>query len=273
MFLGISVENGRIKDEGSFLLKTALREIEQQFNLPMHLTPNHNIILSEIEPAQKEAIDAILNRCGIKKETEIDSLVRYSMACPALPTCGLAITESERILPEILNRMRTVLEKVGLPEEHFVTRMTGCPNGCARPYLAELGFVGQKPGAYQIWLGADPNQTRLAEPYLDSMPIEELEKTLEPLFMQFKQQRQGEESFGDFCHRVGFETLRQFAASYEPEPAVKPRGRHRIGVRHEVYDRLKVYATAQGKSLTEVVNTAIDFYLEVQKQEQPSDPS
>lgn len=263
LFLGISIQNGRIKDEGSFQLKTALREIVETFNIPMRVTPSQNVILYEVDSAHKDDIQAILDRCGIARDSEIDPLVRYSMACPALPTCGLAVTESERAIPAILDRIRALLDKVGLPQEHFITRMTGCPNGCARPYLAELGFVGQKPGAYQIWLGADPNQTRLAEAYLDNMPIEALEKTLEPLFVFFKQDRQPGESFGDFCHRVGLDALRNFATTYKPVVAVTPsKSRHRIGVRDDVYDRLKAAATAQGKSMTEIVNAAIEAYLE-----------
>jgi sulfite reductase (ferredoxin) len=281
LFLGISVQNGRIKDEGTLQLKTALREIVETYSRPMFLTPNHNVIVAEIDPAQKDAIQAILDRCGVQKETEIDPLVRYAMACPALPTCGLAVTESERAIPAILDRLRLLLDKVGLPQEHFVTRMTGCPNGCARPYLAELGFVGQKPGCYQLWLGADPNQTRLSEPYLDSMPIENLETTLEPLFVFFKQQRQPGESFGDFCHRVGFESLRNFATTYVPEAvmldvtplevaapeaatiaATMTKSRHRIGVRNEVYDRLKAASIKQGKPMSEIVNAALEVYLQ-----------
>lgn len=271
LFVGISVENGRVKDDGAFQLKTALREIVQTYHLPMRLTPNHNILLYEIDPAQKDEIQAILDRCGILKESELDSLVRYSMACPALPTCGLAVTESERAIPGILDRIRALLDRVGLPDEHFVVRMTGCPNGCARPYLAELGFVGQKPGAYQIWLGADPNQTRLSEPYMDSMPIDDLEQHFEPLFIFFKQDRQTGESFGDFCHRVGFDALRNFAATYKPKPTITSKSRHRIGVRDAVYDRLRVAAKSQNKSMTELVNTAIEAYLEGLTQSETED--
>lgn len=216
LFLGISVENGRIKDEGSLQLKTALREIEQQFALPIRLTPNHNLILCEIEPEHQEKIQQILDRCGIKMESEIDPLLRYGMACPALPTCGLATSESERVMPSILQRIRTLLNKVGLEQEHFVIRMTGCPNGCARPYLAELGLVGRAPDTYQLWLGGAPHQTRLAEPYIESMNIQNLETTLEPLFVYFKQERQHQvepESFGNFCDRVGFEALRGFGTT------------------------------------------------------------
>lgn len=274
LFLGLSIENGRVKDEGSFQLKTALREIEQRFALPMRLTPNHNLVLYEIDPAHQADIQSILDRCGIRGETEIDPLVRYSMACPALPTCGLAIAESERVLPSILERIRALLTKLNLPEEHFVVRMTGCPNGCARPYLAELGFVGQSPEAYQIWLGADPHQTRLSEPFLNNMNIEALETTLEPLFVYFRDHRQTEESFGDFCHRVGFDALRSFSESYKPAKTtqitkqslgkkfVGGSNRHRLGVRGEVYDRLKQVSVDKGIPMTEIVNTAIEQYLD-----------
>ncbi|MGF1494208.1 MAG: sulfite reductase, ferredoxin dependent [Microcoleaceae cyanobacterium] len=220
LFLGIPVDNGRVKDEGELQLKTALREIIQQFQLPMRLTPNHNILLYEIDPEHQSQIQQILDRCGVQKETEIDPLTRYAMACPALPTCGLAITESERIIPSILGQIRVLLDKVGLAQEHFVTRMTGCPNGCARPYMAELGFVGSAPNSYQIWLGGSPDQTRLARPFIDRLPVTDLETTLESIFVYFKQDRQEGESFGDFCHRVGFDSIRQFLSSYSLTPSM-----------------------------------------------------
>ena len=216
LFLGISVENGRVKDEDSFQLKTALRKIISLFELPMLLTPNQNIILYEIEPKQQQAIEKILTQHSIRKEKDIDFLVRHSIACPAFPTCGLAITESERALPGILGQIRLLLDKVGLGQEHFVIRMTGCPNGCARPYMAELGFVGSASDTYQIWLGGSPNQTRLAKPYIDKLHINNLKAELGPMFIYFKQQRQPDESFGDFCNRVGIEAIRKFVTNYQP---------------------------------------------------------
>ncbi len=271
LFLGISIENGRIKDEGTLNLKTALRDIVQKFELPMRLTPNHNIILYEIEPQQQLEINQILILNGVEVDPgKIDSLVRYSMACPAMPTCGLAITESERALPGILDRIRSLLNKLRLEKEHFVVRMTGCPNGCARPYIAELGFVGQGPESYQVWLGADPNQNRLAQAYLEKMHVNALEETLEPLFVYFKQERksgQVAESFGDFCHRVGLEALRSFAASYQPGETsangktAASKTRYRVGVRNTTYKRLKDLATQQGKSMTQLATEAIDAYL------------
>ncbi len=210
LFLGLSIDNGRIKDEGDFKLKTALREIVEKFNLPMRLTPHQNALLYEIAPENKAEIIAILDRYGVVSDPDrIDSLERISMACPALPTCGLAITESERIMPSFIERIRALLDKVGLPDEHFVTRMTGCPNGCARPYMAELGFVGSSTESYQVWLGGCPNQTRLAKPFVERMHANDLESLLEPIFVYFKKSKKKKERFGDFCDRVGFDAIRE----------------------------------------------------------------
>ena len=215
LFLGISVENGRVKDEGSFQLRTALREIVQQFNLAIRLTPHHNIIFSDIEPENKQAIEQILTRNGVQVDPNaINPLVRYSMACPALPTCGLATTESERAMPGVLKRIEALLNKVGLEQEHFVVRMTGCPNGCARPYMAELGFVGTGPDTYQVWLGGAANQTRLAQVYLEKMHIDKLEAELEPALVLFKKSRQSGETFGGFCDRVGLNAIRDAATNH-----------------------------------------------------------
>jgi sulfite reductase (ferredoxin) len=214
LFLGISIENGRIKDEGTFKLKSALRKIVERFNLPLMLTPSQNVILYDIDPADKDKVRGILSRAGIQPVKAIDPLLRHAMACPALPTCGLATTEAERAIPSILTRVRALLDKVGLPKESFIVRMTGCPNGCARPYLAELAFVGNGPDTYQIWLGASPNQTRLAKVYLEKLHINDLETALEPVFTYFKKERQLGESFGNFCDRVGLDAIRQFVSPY-----------------------------------------------------------
>jgi len=304
LFVGISIENGRVKDEGNLKLRSALREIVQKFQLPIRLTPHQNLIICDIAPEQKREIQQILDRSGVKMESALDPLVRYSMACPALPTCGLATTESERAMPGILERIRALLVKVGLSEEHFVVRMTGCPNGCARPYLAELGFVGRAPNVYQLWLGADPHQTRLAAPYIEKLDIQNLEATLEPLFVYFKQEQQKQEkseSFGNFCHRVGLEALRTFTATYESAPvtleltnghsassfmgetivetlsetpsettAAVTKIRRRVTVRDDVYQRLKEIAVSQGKPVVELATEAIEAYLNANSDSQPS---
>ncbi|MEM7554295.1 MAG: sulfite reductase, ferredoxin dependent [Cyanobacteria bacterium P01_A01_bin.84] len=294
LFLGISIDNGRVKDEGSFQLKTALRKIVEQFNLDVRLTANHNLIFCDIEPDKKQAIEEILQKHGINSDpNKIEPLVRYAMACPALPTCGLAIAESERAIPGILDRIRTLLNKVGLQKEHFVVRMTGCPNGCARPYMAELGFVGSAPNAYQLWLGGSPNQTRLAEPYMQKLKADELEIQLEPMFVYFKESRETSESFGDFCNRVGFDAIREYVANYEGKTVapglsdnsngsassteesqlqvaansnttIPKKLRHRITVKDDVYSKLKQTSEDRGKPMTELVNEALKAYLEVE---------
>ena len=270
LFFGLSIENGRIKDEGDFQLKTALRKIVTQFNVPMRLTGNHDAILYEIDPKDKATIHSILVEHGVETDPEaIDSFTRYSMACPALPTCGLAVTESERALPAISDRIRQLLIKLGMPDEYFVIRMTGCPNGCARPYMAELGFVGSAPGKYQIWLGGTPDQTQLAQPYEQKMPIDELESFLEPLLVYFKRDRKAKESFGVFCDRVGFDALRQFSADYklgsymeETTPKRKFRkNQKRVSVPDELFPRLKEAAQSEGRPMNQIIAEALDAYF------------
>ncbi len=263
-FVGVNINNGRIYDNGTLKLRTALREIVQQFQIPMRITGSQSVVLYDIRPQDEAAIQAILTRCGVASPEQIDPLVRHAMACPALPMCGLAITESERVIPDVLDRVRSLLTRLGLQDEHFVIRMTGCPNGCARPYMAELGFVGSAPESYQIWLGGCPNQTRLARPYLERMPIGELEATLEPLFVQFRDQRQPRESFGDFCDRVGFDSLRAFAATYVPAAKDNRPRRHRIGIYEDVYALLKDVADRQGRPMSEITADAIRAYWATQ---------
>jgi sulfite reductase (ferredoxin) len=136
------------------------------------------------------------------------------MACPALPLCGLAQTEAERIMPSYLERMRTLLNKMNLADEEMIIRMTGCPNGCARPYMAELAFVGDGARSYQVWLAGSPVLTRTAQPFMAKMDVDDLEKTVEPILAMFIQQRQQFEAFGDFCHRVGLDAIEAYSKSY-----------------------------------------------------------
>jgi sulfite reductase (ferredoxin) len=131
------------------------------------------------------------------------------MACPALPTCGLAVTESERVAPSVNERFRALLTKLDLADEQFVIRMTGCPNGCARPYMAEVGFVGIIPETYQVWLAGCPAQTRLAQVYTDKLHIDDLETFFTPILEYFKLDRKPDEGFGDFCDRVGLESIHE----------------------------------------------------------------
>ena len=272
LFYGLHVENGRVKNEGSFQLKTALKVIIERFQLPMRLTANHNIILYEIEPKDQQAVEAILKEHGIiTNPAEIDPLTRYAMACPAWPTCGLAITESERILPSVIERIRTLLNRLGLSKEEFVIRMTGCPNGCARPYMAELGFVGSAPNSYQLWLGGTADQTRLARPYLDKMAIDDLEKVLEPIFVYFQQDQQNNETFGEFCHRVNFPALQAFSATYTPKmtetttteskPKRVRKNQNRVSVPDDMFVRLKEASETEKRPMNQIINEALEAYF------------
>ena len=262
LFLGLWVQNGRIADYGDWKLRSALRRIVETLDLPMRLTPHQNVLLYDIDPSQRETINGILREAGVQSLEGLDSLKRLSMACPALPTCGLAIAESERAIPDILDRIRKLLVRVGLRKEEFVIRMTGCPNGCARPYIAELGFVGRAPNVYQMWLGADPHQTRLAQVYRDRVAADEIEQVLEPLLVYFKQERKPSERFGDFCDRIGMEGLQQFSDSYDPS-TLKPKRqeRHRIRIYDEVYDRLKEESLRSGKPMLDLASEALNAYL------------
>ena len=132
----------------------------------------------------------------------------------ALPLCGLAQTEAERIMPSYLERIRVVMDKMGISDEEILIRMTGCPNGCARPYMAELAFVGDGPKSYQVWLGGSPVLTRTAYPFMAKMKADDLEVTMEPIFDMFIKQRQEFEAFGDFCHRVGAEAIEKYMECY-----------------------------------------------------------
>jgi len=259
LFLGLSVQNGRVQDKGSWKLRSALREIVDRFDLPMRLTPHQNILFYDIAPGDRAAIEAILKRCNVKPVEALDNLERLSMACPALPLCGLAIAEAERAMPSLLVRLRKQLKRIGLGNESFVTRMTGCPNGCARPYMAELGFVGQGPDAYQIWVGADAHQTRLAQPLFERVKDADIETTLEPVFVAFKRDRLAGEGFGDFCDRTGLEALRDFAASYVPP---KRHERRRVRIQDDVYTRLKAASEQSGKPMLDLASEALAQYLD-----------
>ena len=210
LFLGIHIENGRVKDEGDFKLKTALRVITEKYSLPMVMSPTQSIILSNIEPGDKEGINNILMEHNVSQLSDVDPLSRLAMACPALPLCGLAQTEAERRMPEYLEIVRDILNELNMEEQEVMIRMTGCPNGCARPYMAELAFVGDGMDTYQVWLGGSPVLDRLAWPFETKIKHENMKIFLLPIFKMFKEQKQKHESFGDFTNRVGIEKIKEY---------------------------------------------------------------
>ncbi len=213
-FLGINVENGRIKDEGELRLKAALRTIIGKYKMETRLTALQAVILCDIEESQKNDIDTILAEHGVKPAEELSSVRRYSMACPALPTCGLSVTESERVMPQAIDQLDDELARLDLADERIAVHMTGCPNGCARPYTPDIGLVGKAKLKYTMYLGGNAEGTRLAFLYKDMVPLEEIGSTLAPVFAFFKSDRQNGESFGDFCNRQGLEALTTFADQF-----------------------------------------------------------
>lgn len=214
LFYGQHVDNGRVKDEGDFRLKSALRKIVDTYETHMIMSPTQSIIFRDIDPAHKDGIEAILREHGIAKLEDIDPNARLSMACPALPLCGLAQGEAERIMPSYIERMRALLDRMNLPGEEILMRMTGCPNGCARPYMAELAFVGDGNKSYQVWLGGSPLLTRTAYPFMAKMKSVKLEDTMEPILAMFIEQRYEFEAFGDFTHRAGSVAIEKYMESY-----------------------------------------------------------
>jgi sulfite reductase (ferredoxin) len=216
LFLGINIENGRIKDDGDLRIKSGLRAILTKYGMNTRLTPLQGVILCDIEPGNRADIDRMLSEHGIAAAEELTLLRRFSIACPAWPTCGLAVTEAERALPGVLDEMETELERLGLAEERISVHMTGCPNGCARPYTPDIGLVGKAAGEkYTIFIGGNAEGTRLAYAFKDMVPKDEIVPSLVPVFEKFRLERINGESFGDFCHRVGKAALAPIAA----EPA------------------------------------------------------
>jgi sulfite reductase (ferredoxin) len=202
-FYGLNIENGRIKDDGTMRLKTALREICTTFRPPLRLTPHQSIIFCDIDAVDRDRLENILRRHGVPLSEDYTTVRRWSMACPALPTCGLAVSESERVLPSIIDELEIELKKLGLENEVFTTRMTGCPNGCARPYNSDIGLVGKTKDKYTIFLGGRVLGDRLNFIFKDLVQTAEVVPTLVSVFRYFKAARQNGESFGEFCHRVG----------------------------------------------------------------------
>ena len=202
-FLGLFVSMGRVKDAGDYKLKTALRHVADAFQkVEFRLSANQNIILANVSEEDKQPINMLLAAYGVKTEKQASVLHAASMACPSLPTCGLGLAESERALPGMVERLEKLLAEAGLPDEEIIVRSTGCPNGCARPYMAEIAFVGKAPGRYQIWLGGDVSGTRLNKLWKDAFKEPELENEFRPVFARFAKERNPGERFGDWCQRV-----------------------------------------------------------------------
>ncbi len=198
-FLGVFVENGRIRDDERVRLKTALREAIDRFRPEVRLTPSQNVVLAGIEPSLVDRVSSLFAEHGVNVGRQGTVLTRGSMACVALPTCGLAVAEAERHLPSLVRRIESVTAELGIPDQEILIRMTGCPNGCARPYTAEIGFVGRSLGLYEVWLGGNDTGTRLNRLYRDNVKDAEIVPTLKPLLARYAAERHDGERFGDWC--------------------------------------------------------------------------
>lgn len=202
-YLTLFIENGRIADANGKEFRTGLREIAKIHKGTFRITANQNLIVAETDESEKDKIDRLAARYGLKADSH-SKLRLNSMACVALPTCGLAMAESERYLPGLISKTDDLLSECGLKDEEIVVRMTGCPNGCARPFLAELAFVGKGPGKYNMYLGGDGTGTRLNQLYRENIGEAEILSVLKNLFEKYAKERNQGERFGDFTVRAGF---------------------------------------------------------------------
>jgi sulfite reductase (NADPH) hemoprotein beta-component len=202
--LTLFIQNGRVVDQEGYPLKTGLQEIAKMHTGDFRLTANQNLIIGNVTSQKKRKIEEMVKAYGLTDGIQHSALRRNSMACVALPTCGLAMAESERYLPALLEKIELILEDAGLREEEIVIRMTGCPNGCARPALGEIAFIGKAPGRYNLYMGAGFAGDRLNKLYRENIDEKEILESLKPIIHRYAQERQEGEHFGDFVIRSGY---------------------------------------------------------------------
>ncbi|WP_046721169.1 assimilatory sulfite reductase (NADPH) hemoprotein subunit [Heyndrickxia coagulans] len=220
--LTLFVQSGRIKDFDGYPLMTGLREIAKIHQGEFRLTPNQNVIISNVTDEMKGKIGELVEKYHLTDGKHASALRRNSMSCVAFPTCGLAMAEAERYLPELLGKIEEILDEAGLREEEIVIRMSGCPNGCSRPALAEMAFIGKGPGKYNLYLGGSFTGDRLACLYKENIGEEEILASLRPILLQYAKERQEGEHFGDFVIRAGIvEAIRDGRDFHKPEAVNK----------------------------------------------------
>ncbi|MFC7322617.1 assimilatory sulfite reductase (NADPH) hemoprotein subunit [Halobacillus campisalis] len=202
--LTLFIQNGRIKDTEEYPLMTGLREIAKVHTGDFRLTPNQNLIISNVESKNKSLIDELVNKYGMTDGKENSALRRNSMACVAFPTCGLAMAESERYLPSLIDKIEDILDEAGLRDEEIIIRMSGCPNGCSRPALGEIGFIGKAPGKYNMYLGAGFRGDRLNKLFRENIGEEDILQELKPILINYAKEREENEHFGDYVIRAGY---------------------------------------------------------------------
>jgi sulfite reductase (NADPH) hemoprotein beta-component len=219
--LTLFIENGRIRDRDDHPLMTGLRTIAQEHQGDFRLTPNENLIIANIAPERKARIEQLVEQFKLTGGRPVSALRRNSMSCVALPTCGQAMAEAERYLPELIGKLDEIMEEAGLGEDEIVVRMTGCPNGCARPYLGEIGLVGKAPGRYNLYLGADFAGQRLNKLYRENIDEAEILETLKPIIHRYAKERGPGERFGDFVIRSGYVEAVKVGREFHRRPETK----------------------------------------------------
>lgn len=206
-WLGLPIASGRIQDGPQIRLRTALRTLFENWAKPAVLTPQQDILIADIAANERDEITAHLRSHGVVFAEDLTAVRRWALACPALPTCGLALSEAERIREPLIDSVEAALRKHGLIEERISIRITGCPNGCARPYAGDIGLVGRTPGTFALFVGGDFEGTRLNTKLTEKVPEASIADTLDPLLGAFARERLPGEGFGDWCHRQGVEKL------------------------------------------------------------------
>ncbi len=210
-FLGLPISSGRIVDRENEAIRTGLRSVILEYGMDLCLTADQNIILCNIEAGEKAVIEHKLRGFGIKLREDVSTAERNMLACVALPTCGKALAEAERVKLPLLAQIEGAMKRQGVMEDNIAIRLAGCPNGCSRPYGGDIGIVGRTPEHYSLYIGGDFEGTRLNEKIFDKVPFDGLPEALEPMFALWKDKRHHNESFGDFCQRWSVAAVKQTA--------------------------------------------------------------
>jgi len=206
-FLGLPIAAGRIIDTETHRLRTGLRVVIEKYWPTVVLTPGQDILLADLPPSKRPAIEADLRRFGVRLADDVIPLERWMLACPSLPTCSLALAEAEGVASRLIDAIAEVMAEHGLGRERLSLRLAGCGCGCSRPLLGDIGVVGCEPGRYRLFVGGNLQGTRLGRPLCDGLTEAGIAAALAPLFALFAAERRPGESFGDFCHRAGLERL------------------------------------------------------------------
>ncbi len=218
-FYGLSIENGRVKDEGNLRLRTALRKLVERLRPNLRLTPMQDVLLCDLAAEARAEIEHTLAEHGVLRPDQLSTVQKLSMACPAMPTCGLALSESERVMPGVVDQLERELKRLGLENEKLTVRMTGCPNGCARPYQSDIGIVGRSGDKYTLFVGGRLVGDRLNFVLQDLVPLNQVVPMLVPLLEAFRDDRKAGEGFGDYCTRLGVERLQSLLPIQSAEHA------------------------------------------------------